>query len=114
MYEYKAKLKRVIDGDTIEFTIDLGFGIFMNRKIRLLNVDTPEIFHPSCEKERVHGLEATEFVKDFIKNDKKIIIKTHKDHKGKYGRILAEVFCDDISLNQQLIVEGFQKRIMYE
>ena len=113
MYEYKAKLVRVIDGDTIELEIDLGFSITMKRKIRLLNIDTPEIYHPSCEKEREHGLEATNFVKEFLSNQE-IIIKTHKDKTGKYGRILAEVFIDNTCLNDRLLIEGFQKRENYD
>lgn len=113
MYEYKAKLVRVIDGDTIEVNIDLGFDITFKQKIRLARIDTAEIFRPSCDAEREHGLIATDFVKHFLSAEN-LIIKTKKDKKGKYGRLLAEVFVDNYNLNDALITEGFEKKDFYE
>ena len=105
MYEYRAFVKKVYDGDTITADIDLGFGITMkNQKIRLLNVNAPEV----RGKERPQGLHTKQVVSDFILG-KDIKIKTHKDKKGKYGRWLAEVWIDDTCINTWLINEGLAK-----
>jgi len=106
MFEYPAKLIRVIDGDTIVVEIDLGFKIFTHQILRLKDIDTAEIFHPKSPKEREEGIKAKIFVEQFLK-DKKLLIKTHKT--GKYGRWLAEVFADGENLNQKLLLEGYQK-----
>ena len=107
MFEYDAKLVRVIDGDTIEVIIDLGFSIFHKVKLRLLDIDTPEIFHPLNEAEKIRGLEARDFVKYKLESAKKLTVRTRKT--GKYGRWLAYVYIDDICLNDLLKIKGFQK-----
>ena len=102
MYEYRAYVRRVYDGDTITVDIDLGFGMMVcNQKIRLLNINTPEIRGP----ERPEGLKSRDALRKRIAN-KWIKIKTKKDKKGKYGRWLAEVWIDDTCINDWLISEG--------
>lgn len=108
MYEYKAKVVSVYDGDTLRADIDLGFGVWIrNQSIRWLKIDTPEL----RGEERELGLAARDRVRELIL-DKHIILKTYKDDKGKYGRWLAEVYFDgsqlkwEYSINQQLITEG--------
>ena len=94
MYVYRAKLERVIDGDTLEVVIDLGFNILRKIKIRLKDIDTPEIFRPSCEKEKQHGEKAKAFVEDFLTNTAyagELIVKTVKD-SGIYSRYSAVVY----------------------
>jgi len=93
MYEYKAKITNVVDGDTYDFVIDLGFGITYKDRLRLYGVDTPE----KRGLERAEGLAVTEQVKKLIL-DKEVTLRTHK-WKGKYGRFVAEVF---VVLGQQV------------
>lgn len=108
MYEYKAVVIRVYDGDTVRCNIDLGFEHWMmNQTIRLYGIDTPEI----RGEERPMGLESAEWLRSRIYGEE-IILKTYKDKKGKYGRWLAEVFHDGINLNQQLIKEGLAEPYM--
>jgi micrococcal nuclease len=107
MYEYKADVTKVYDGDTITCNIDLGFGVVLKgQKIRLSGIDTPEI----RGDERADGLISKEFVSNLIL-DKEIIIKTEKDSKGKYGRWLGEVFLPDMetSINKLLLETGHAK-----
>jgi micrococcal nuclease len=106
MFEYKVnKVNRIIDGDTIELVIDLGFGIHRVEKVRLNRVDTPEVSSKNIE-EKTLGIEAKHYVEVWLNNQKSIKVKTFKD--DKYGRILAEVYGDgDICLNDLLLNEGF-------
>jgi len=83
-------ITRVVDGDTFEADIDLGFTVRVKKTIRLFDVDTPETHRPKTEAERKHGKEATAFVKSKIEG-KRVILVSHKGKKGKYGRWLAEV-----------------------
>jgi len=102
MYEYRAYVRRVYDGDTITVDIDLGFGMRVcNQKVRLLRINVPEI----RGKERPEGLKSRNALREKISN-KWIKIRTEKDKKGKYGRWLAEVWKDDVNVNEWLISEG--------
>lgn len=94
MYEYKAKVIRIIDGDTIEVELDLGFDTYRREKIRLLRVNTAEIYGVKKESAKyAAGQVATDFTKTWIsETNSNITLKTEKDKTGKYGRYLAEVF----------------------
>lgn len=85
MYEYKAKITNVVDGDTFDFEIDLGFGITYKNRLRLYGLDTPEV----RGSEREEGLRVKDYVKQLI-DGKEVILITRK-WKGKYGRYIAEV-----------------------
>ena len=93
-YEYNAKVTKVIDGDTVEVDIDLGFNtILANQSVRLLGIDTPES-RTSDKIEKVFGLLSKEFVKTFVSEceDGWVVIRTHKsDDTEKFGRVLAEI-----------------------
>jgi micrococcal nuclease len=104
MYEYRAKTVKIVDGDTVDIDIDLGFGVWVrNQRIRLYKVDTPEK-RTRNKIEKKAGLLATEKVTNLIPVGSTIVIKTHKDGKGKYGRILGELFNDDgVNVNEYLI-----------
>jgi len=106
MYEYKAKLKRVVDGDTIEFIIDVGFKMTTTQRIRLAHVNTPEMFRVKKDSlEYKKGLAAKEYVeKRLADNHNEVLLKTFK-HTGKYGRYIAIVNLKDseISLNDELL-----------
>ncbi len=118
MYEYKGNVKKVIDGDTLDVVVDLGFGIYHEVRVRLLGVDTPEIFHPVNEKELKHGQAAKDFVSNLVMN-KSILLVTRKDKQGKYGRYLADIAYETDTGEVKLLVEeiksnGFEKRSEYQ
>ena len=107
MYEYRAFVRKVYDGDTITCDIDLGFNMIMrNQKLRLVGINTPEVRGES----RPEGLKVRDIVRSRISN-KWVTIKTHRDKKGKYGRWLAEIYeaVVEESLNQWLLKEGYAK-----
>lgn len=106
MYEYRATLVRVIDGDTISLDVDLGFYTSRTETFRLYGIDTKEL-HSKIPAEKVSALEAKEYVENQLA-DKQLIIKTLKDKEDKYGRMLALVFTedDDESLNNKLVTLG--------
>lgn len=106
MYEYKAKLIRVIDGDTLVLSVDLGFYTSRTETFRLYGVNTPEL-RSIDPGERVSALEAKEFVTRQL-TDRILTIKTIKDKEDKYGRMLALVFIenDDESVNNKLVSTG--------
>lgn len=110
MYEYQVKkVLKVVDGDTIDVDIDLGFSISYTQRVRLAGIDTPES-RTRDKKEKALGLESKDKLKKAIDAATKIVIKTEKpDSSEKYGRILGWVFLDDnkVSINQTLIDEGY-------
>jgi micrococcal nuclease len=110
MFEYYVKkVTNVVDGDTIDVDIDLGFDISFSSRVRLAGIDTPES-RTSDKAEKVLGLESKEYLKSKIKDAKSVVIKTEKmDSSEKYGRILGWVYLDgsEISINEQMISEGY-------
>ena len=90
MYEYACEIVRVVDGDTVDVNIDLGFGVWMRKqRIRLYGVDTPESRTRDLE-EKKYGLAAKDFVKVHLPKGSEQTLKTKLDGKGKFGRILGE------------------------
>jgi micrococcal nuclease len=110
MYEYYVrKVEGVVDGDTIDVTIDLGFDILFASRVRLAGIDTPESRTKDLA-EKVLGLEAKEYLKKALKDAKSVVIKTEKmDSSEKYGRILGWVYIngDTVSLNDMMINDGY-------
>jgi micrococcal nuclease len=110
MFEYYVKkVSKVVDGDTIDVDIDLGFDISFSSRVRLAGIDTPE--SRTVDKiEKALGLESKEYLKKAIDGSKTVVIKTEKmDSSEKYGRILGWVFLDgsEVSINQKMIDEGY-------
>lgn len=109
MYEYYVrKVEAVVDGDTIDVLIDLGFDILFASRVRLAGIDTPESRTKDLSEKKL-GLEAKEYLKYKLKDAKSVIIKTEKmDSSEKYGRILGWLFVDDqkLSINEQMIADG--------
>lgn len=104
MYEYKALVKEVYDGDTITAIVDLGFRNQTTVKFRLLGINTPELEKVTREA----GLKSRDRLRELILG-KEVIIKTQKDKQEKFGRWLGEIFLPEnltISVNQMLINEG--------
>jgi len=115
MYEYKIKLDRVIDGDTVDAYIDLGFDVSVKKRIRFMGINTPESRTRDLE-EKARGLAAKERVKELLEGCENIKLTSHG--VGKYGRCLGELFIDIVddrekltleSVNQLLIREGHAK-----
>jgi endonuclease YncB( thermonuclease family) len=108
MYEYKVKITRVVDGDTVDAEVDLGFDTFIKDRIRLMGLDTPES-RTRNKKEKALGLAAKAYLKELLRKNKgDIILRTSKEGKGKFGRILGTLLIYDgmTSVNQMLIDEG--------
>jgi micrococcal nuclease len=110
MYEYRVKkVHKIVDGDTIDVDIDLGFSVSFFSRVRLAGIDTPES-RTTDAREKALGLEVKEKLKKELAAAKDVVIKTEKpDSSEKYGRILGWVFLDgsEVSLNQKLINEGY-------
>ena len=103
MYEYSCKVDRVVDGDTIDVVLDLGFDILYRCRVRLYGIDTPES-RTRNKDEKVRGKLAGAYLKNAVKKGKKVIIETKlKDSKGKFGRVLGNVVVDGVNINQSMI-----------
>ena len=103
MFEYFCKVTRVVDGDTIDVDVDLGFNIWHKARVRLAGIDTPET-RTRNKAEKVLGMAAKARLKGLIKGNKVYLHCTKE--KGKFGRILADIVVDGRSLNKQLVDEG--------
>ena len=113
-YNFRVvKINRVVDGDTIDVTIDLGFDLYKKERVRVAGVDTPEKRTRNLE-EKALGIDATGWLKakleETIKGDEELLIRTElKGGVGKYGRLLGWLYVgeSDLSLNEQMITEGY-------
>ena len=113
-YNFRVtKIVKVLDGDTIDVLIDLGFDLFKKERVRIAGVDTPEKRTRDLEEKEL-GIHATNWLKDklteTIKGDEELIIRTElKGGVGKYGRLLGWLYIGDadVSLNEQMITEGY-------
>ena len=108
-----TKINKVVDGDTIDVTIDLGFDLAKKERVRIAGIDTPEKRTRDLE-EKALGLDATAWMKkhleETIKGDDELTIRTElKGGMGKYGRLLGWLYVgeSDVSLNEQMITEGY-------
>lgn len=102
LYRYKATVVRVVDGDTIDVDIDLGFYTILHKqRVRLYGIDAPEV----RGREKIAGLESKAWLMEAIQ-DQAIELVTFKDAKGKYGRWLGVVYMDDKNVNQQMVELG--------
>lgn len=102
MYEYKCNVTRIVDGDTIDAEIKLGFDITFKSRIRLYGVDTPESRTRNLD-EKARGKLASAFLKEKIEGADFVKVQTKLDKKGKFGRVLGTIFADDLDLNQEMI-----------
>jgi len=107
-YIYRIKrVLRVVDGDTIDADIDLGFDISLAKRIRLSGIDTPES-RTKDTREKELGLEVKDWLKHQLENAENILIKTElPDSTEKYGRILGRLYVGDVCLNDRMIEEGY-------
>ena len=106
MYEYKVKeIAKVVDGDTVDVIVDLGFSLFKKERCRVAGIDTPES-RTRDKKEKIYGLEAKAYLQGVLSSAENLTVKTEKD--GKYGRMLGWLYCDNIqgSINNLMIESG--------
>jgi micrococcal nuclease len=107
MYEYSCTVDRVVDGDTIDVTLDLGFDILFKSRVRLYAIDTPES-RTRDKDEKARGKLASAYLQNAIDTAKQVVIKTElKDSRGKYGRVLGSVICDGIDINKAMVEQYY-------
>ena len=112
MYEYKAKITNVVDGDTFDAIVDVGFSITINHRFRVIGIDTPETYRPKCLSEKEHGIKAKERAKELLLN-KDVILQSEKV-VGIYGRYGAKVTLENgQDFAEVMLEEGFQKLNSY-
>ena len=106
-FSYRVnKVIKIVDGDTIDVMLDLGFDIMYKSRVRLFGIDTPES-RTSDKTEKKYGLMSKKFLQDELKSASKLSIKTYKgEETGKFGRILGDVFVDGKSVNMKMVKEG--------
>lgn len=109
---YSAKVMDVIDGDTLDLIVDLGFDVHFRVRVRLHGINTPES-RTSDKAEKELGLQAKAYTKDWTTRHPTVFVKTVKDKKEKFGRILAEIYSDEqktACLNEDIIEAGLARK----
>ena len=104
MYEYNAKLDRVVDGDTVDAMIDLGFDTWVHKRIRLLGIDAPETRTRDLD-EKVQGLATKERLTGILEAAEGMFV-LHSHGVGKYGRCLGTIMVGEENINELLLAEG--------
>jgi len=106
-FSYRVnKVIKIVDGDTIDVILDMGFDILYKKRVRLFGIDTPES-RTRDKVEKKYGLLSKKFLQEQLKKAKKVVIKTYKgDETGKFGRILGDVFIDGKSVNSLMCSKG--------
>ena len=113
LYWYKARVDRAVDGDTLDVDIDCGLNIHTKQRCRLYGIDTPETYGVKKNSEEYkQGMIAKEFVVSQLEG-KEVLIKTHKDKTGKYGRYLVTVFLGEVDFNNLLVEQGYAVKAEY-
>ena len=110
VYEYRCKVSRVVDGDTVDVDIDLGFGVWMHKeRIRLYGIDTPESRTRDLE-EKKYGLLAKQQIESFMPRGSMQTLVTVKDKAGKFGRILGKFLIYDKKTDRQMTINDWMVR----
>jgi len=113
MYEYRVKVIKVVDGDTVDVDIDLGFGVWLKKqRIRLYGIDTPES-RTRDKEEKKYGKAASAFLKAHLKIGVPVL-RTHKDGKGKFGRILGEFWVEEYNEEHNVTAKTNINQLMIE
>lgn len=107
--EYKVKVLKIVDGDTVDVDIELGFGIVLtDERVRIVGIDTPES-RTSNKVEKIFGLASKNRLKELLSKEAVLITfddKNGEDMKGKFGRVLGDFKCGDKTVSQVLVEEG--------
>jgi len=108
-YLYRGKVLKVVDGDTVDVQIDLGFALSFKQRFRLYAINAPELRGEHKEA----GKKSKEFLKGLI-HGKDVLIRTYKDRQGKYGRYLAYIYSydDEVCINDVMVKEGHAVKYM--
>jgi micrococcal nuclease len=110
MHEYRCTIRRVVDGDTVDVDIDLGFGIWVrNERVRLYGIDTPESRTRDLDEKKC-GIYAKQCVEAFMPVDSNQTLKTYKDKVGKFGRVLGEFVVYDPEQDRQTTINEYMIR----
>jgi|TARA_B100000768_G_scaffold87726_1_gene82439 micrococcal nuclease len=105
VYEYKCKIRKVVDGDTVDIDIDLGFNVWLNdERVRVMGIDTPES-RTRDKVEKIFGLAAKERVQQFVESDNIVLVTQKYDAKGKFGRILGDLRNSHGDLLTSILIE---------
>ena len=105
-FVYRVKeVCKIIDGDTVDLLLDLGFGIFTKKRVRLWGIDTPEIRTRDLEEKR-KGYAAKERLSQLINEASKESLILHSNGIGKYGRVLGTIYNNNSNLNMKMVSEG--------
>lgn len=105
MYEYQIKeVVKVVDGDTVDVILDLGFDMFKKERIRLNGIDAPESRTLDTE-EKALGIDAKEFLERRLEDCDNLWVATEKD--GKYGRMLGDIWCSATNINEEMVLRGY-------
>jgi len=105
MYEYQCEVKRIVDGDTVDVIIDLGFSIHFSTRVRLYGIDTPES-RTRNKDEKVRGFLSKDYLKEWL-DQGGVIIRTYRDKKGKFGRVLGEMVVGGRNINLLMVEENY-------
>lgn len=108
LYQYKARIDRVIDGDTVNLTLSLGCDVYIKERCRLYGINCPETYGvKKNSNEYKRGKEATEFVRKMVEG-KEVMVRTHRDKRGKFGRYLIDLYPlkSKTSINDELVKKG--------
>lgn len=108
MFEYGAKVVSVVDGDTVDLSVDLGFDVQFNQRFRLYGINAPET-HSKDAAEKKKGLETMNWLKEKLPVGTEVIVKTEKDKQEKFGRYLASIVLQGMDLNKNMVMLGFAK-----
>ena len=103
MYRYNVEVTRVVDGDTVDVDIDLGFGmVYKKQRVRMMGIDTPESRTRDLE-EKFYGLASKQHLVKMLEGQ---TVQLQSYDKGKFGRILGEIIVDDVNINQLMVKEN--------
>lgn len=120
MYEYACEVLRLVDGDTVDVSVDLGFNVHLHERFRLKGINAPEMRGPDREL----GKEATAYLQRLIdegvEDGMALMVRTEKMKKGKYGRWIATLVLrhptdplNNVDLNQQMVKDGYALAVEY-
>jgi micrococcal nuclease len=105
MYEYKIKeVVKIVDGDTVDVILDLGFDMYKKERIRLNGIDAPESRTLDVAEKEL-GLDAKEFLERRLEDCDNLWVATEKD--GKYGRMLGDIWCSTTNINEEMVTRGY-------
>ena len=112
-YTYRAELRGIVDGDTIDVDIDLGLRIWVrDERLRLYGIDAPETRTRNLD-EKARGVRAKAWLAARLEGADRIIVQTIRDDEGKFGRLLAIIWADGVNLNDEMVALGLARRVEY-